>query len=545
MLGEAEMLWAFRPDGLVVAGASADLALWDVASGKQRTIIPQDSWVTALAFAPGSDLIATGHDDGLIRLWDTADGRLVRQLRGNLCPVSALTFSPDGAHLASASEDKLMLLWDVQSGKVDGLLGGHTDRIPAMLWHPDGRRLISAGWDTTARVWDTETFEPIILLNGHASQVVALALSPDGQQLACADSANAVHVWDLATYEALHVLHEAEAEIRCLAFSADGTRLAAGGSDRLLHLWEPRRGNRLGGRAHAPGMGMSIAVSRDGKRLASVQGPTLRVWGLETGEPLWEQRDESELLTVAYSPDGQRLATSGESIDLRDAHTGERQLTLHGPQPPLGALAFAPNAPLLAAGGPSSADVWVWDLRTREPALLIPNAVSGCVVHALTFHPHKPVLAVGGCDWYESTGSDGRVVLWDVSARRREALLGGGAAALAFDPTGRRLAVAGLDRAIRVWDLDERRLLAEWNAHADAVRCLLSSPDGRWLASAGDDRTIRLWHAETGQLLWIASLTAQVTSLCFGPDGRSLFTGNGNASCSQLPLPDALLAAAG
>lgn len=539
-LDEDATLWSFRPDGRVLAGAATDLTLWDVASGRRRNVIPQDSWVTALAFAPGSDLAATGHDDGLIRLWDTADGRLVRQLRGYLRPVSALVFSPDGDRLASACEDKLMFVWNIETGEIEGLLGGHTDRIPALVWHPDGRRLISAGWDTTARVWDADTFEPIILLNGHASQVVTLALSTAGDLLACADSANAVHIWDLATNEARHVFHDAEAEVRCLAFNEDGTRLAAGGADRSLHLWEPRRGECLGGGAETPGPGTSVSVSTDGKRLVSVHGTALRAWNIASTKLVLERQDETQHRVVLHAPNGRVLATGGDRVELRDADSGQPLILLEGPNPPVVALAFAAAAPLIAAGSATSTDVWIWDVRTGEPALLIPDAVPGCVVQALAFHPRKPVLAVAGCDWYESSGADGVVILWDVTTRRRGALLGGGATSVAFDPTGRRLAVAGLDRTLRIWDFAERRLVGEWSGHADAVRSLAYSPDGRWLASAGDDRTVRLWDAESGRPVWIASLAAQVTSLCFAPDGRALFTGNGNASCSQLLMPTPL-----
>jgi WD40 repeat protein len=207
--------------------------------------------------------------------------------------------------------------------------------------------------------------------------------------------------------------------------------------------------------------------------------------------------------------------------------------------PPVVALTFAYSAPLIAAGGSGSSDVWIWDTRTGEPALLIPEAVPGCVVQCLAFHPRKSVLAVGGCDWYELTGSDGMVIVWDVAAKRREALLGGGASALAFDPTGHRLAVAGLDRAVRVWDLANRRLAGECTGHTDTVRGLAYSPDGHWLASTGDDRTVRLWHAETSRPLLISSLPVQATTLAFAPDGRTVYTGNGDASCSELPIPTA------
>src|SRR5207302_375354 len=128
-------------------------------------------------------------------------------------------------------------------------------------------------------------------------------------------------------------------------------------------------------------------------------------------------------------------------------------------------------------------DVWLWNVDNGEPALLIADAVPGCAVQALAFHPREPLLAVGGSDWFEMTGSDGVVNIWDVRARRRVAMLGGGAMSLAFDPMGRRLAVASLDRTIRVWDVAARRLLGEWTGHGDLVRCVAFSPDGRWLAS--------------------------------------------------------------
>jgi WD40 repeat protein len=529
-------LWSFRSDGRLLAGAAADLILWDVPAGQRRSIVPQSSWVTAVAFLPGSELVATGHDDGLVRLWDIGDGQLLREFRGYYHTVSALAISPDGKRIVCASEDKLILVWNTENGEIDGLIGGHTDRIPALVWHPDGRRIISAGWDTTARVWDADTHEPIILLNNHVGQVVALALSPDGNILACADGANDVHIWDLNSNNELHLLHEAEDEVRCLAFNADGTRLAAGGADRSLHLWQPLTGECLSGRNGELGSVSSVAVSPDGRHLVDAHGTTLRAWNVNSGE-LVEQRRGSELRTAAYSPAGLELAIAGDQIELLDTATGKSKPLVDGPKPPIVALSFAASAPLLAAGGSASADVWVWDTRTGEPALLIPEAVPGCVVQCLAFHPHRSVLAVGGCDWYEVTGSDGLVIVWDIPGKRREALLGGGAASLAFDPTGHRLAVAGLDHTLRVWHLAERRLLGELIGHTDAVRGLAFSPDGSWLASASDDRTVRLWQAEAGQAEWIASLSVQATSIAFGPNGRVLFTGNADGSCSELGIP--------
>jgi len=527
-------LWQFSPNGHILAAADGDLTLWDVAAALRRSLIPQDAWVTAIAFGPDPDIIASGHDDGMIRIWDMSDGQLILRLRGHQRPVSALAFSPDGRRLVSAGEEKLMLLWNTCTGEIEGLLGGHTDRIPKVAWHPDGNRLFSAGWDTTARVWDVRTCEPIILLNSHASQVVTMAVSADGSLLACADSANAVHVWDVDKNETIQILNEAEAEIRWLAFRPDGLRLAAGGADRVIHVWEPRSGKCTGGRVAPWGVGADVSISSDGKRLARIHGEWLQLWDALASRLLFERKTGALMHSVAFSPDGQVLATAGDRLRFWDARTAEPLYELEGPAEAQTMVAFAPEGHLLASAGPDTADVWLWDANAGQPSLLIPAAVPSANVQALAFHPRRSLIAVAAFDWFQTGGEDGGVALWDVRARLRQHLFPGGALAVAFDPGGHHLAVTSLDQTIRVFDLYSHELVAELQGHADAVRCLAYSPDGIRLVSGSDDRTVRLWEVASGSSKGIAALPTQAKSLCFSPDGRRIFTANANGSCCQI-----------
>jgi WD40 repeat protein len=210
---------------------------------------------------------------------------------------------------------------------------------------------------------------------------------------------------------------------------------------------------------------------------------------------------------------------------------------LEGQDPPVTALAFSPDSQLLAAGGSRSDDVWLWSPESGEPVLLIPGAVDGCSVEALAFHPNSRLLAVGGIDWLATSGSDGAIALWDVVGRHPAGNgLKGGALDVAFHPSGNRLAAASLVQVVRVWDMTDRKLIAELDGHEDAVTCVAYSPDGRLLASGGNDRTVRLWDADTLELLAVRELDTQVKALAFAPDSRSLFTGNGNTSCYQLDV---------
>jgi WD40 repeat protein len=545
LLSELENLWAFSRDARVLASASDELSLWEVATGQLQAVLPQPSWVTALALRGDAGVVATGHEDGTVCLWDAANDERLHELHGHRRPVSALAFSADGTRLASAGEDRIVRVWDVATGRECAALEGHNDRIPALVWHPAGHRLYSAGWDTSVWVWDVASAAPVILLNSHASQVQALAIAPDGSRLACADSGQAIHLWDLATHRPLHVFRGFEGDVRALAFAPDGQALASGGSDRVVHLWGPGGADERASagphadafRARAGEPRSSLAVSPDGAHLASLcPGRGVRVWDVAAGRKALDLDDASDLNAVGYSADGRWIAAGGADTTVRlwDAATGRPHRTLEGPALPVTALAFAPGAPLLAAASAIGCDVWLWEVESGKPALLVPDAVDGCSIEALAFQSKGELLAVAGIDWLATGGSDGAIHVWDVVRRARRLTLIGGARSLAFHPAGRLLAAASLVRTVRVWDARSGRLLRELAGHEEAVNCVAYSPDGRHLASAADDHTVCLWDAETGAMLGATELDTQVKVLAFAPDGRSLFTGNGNSSCYQL-----------
>src|SRR5262245_49297898 len=150
-------LWAFNWAGRLLASASDEVTVYECASGAELANWSAGPWVTALAFQPGAAVLATGHDDGSVRIWDWADQRDLHDLDGHEQAISAIAFSRDARRLATAGEDRTVRIWDLATGRLVATLEGHTDRIPALAWHPDGKRLFSAGWDTTVRVWNTAT----------------------------------------------------------------------------------------------------------------------------------------------------------------------------------------------------------------------------------------------------------------------------------------------------------------------------------------------------------------------------------------------------
>jgi WD40 repeat protein len=121
---------------------------------------------------------------------------------------------------------------------------------------------------------------------------------------------------------------------------------------------------------------------------------------------------------------------------------------------------------------------------------------------------------------------------WKADAREVKTFLGHsqGVWAVAYAPDGQTLASGGLDRLVRIWDIETGRLLRSLRGHTDDIRAILFTADGQTLITGSEDRTIRFWNPKTGEptKLLFTRYDHSVCSLSLSPDGLMLARGSHN-----------------
>ncbi|MBO8152922.1 MAG: PQQ-binding-like beta-propeller repeat protein [Candidatus Marinimicrobia bacterium] len=261
----------------------------------------------------------------------------------------------------------------------------------------------------------------------------------------------------------------------------------------------------------------SVAFSPDGNLLASGSSDrTVKVWDNSNGSLLWTGQHSGTVYSVSFSPDGNLLASgsSDNTVKVWDSSNGSLLWTGQHSYA-VSSVSFSPDGNLLASGS-SDRTVKVWD---NSNGSLLWTGQHSYAVRSVAFSPDGNLLASGS--------SDNTVKVWDSNNGN---LLWTGyhsyyINSVAFSPDGNLLASGSSDRTVKVWDSNNGNLL--WTGqHSHAVLSVAFSPDGNLLASGSSDRTVKVWDSNNGNLLWTGQHSNAVRSVAFNPAGNLLASGS-------------------
>jgi eukaryotic-like serine/threonine-protein kinase len=276
----------FAPDGqTLVIDSYNTVRLWDAETWKERklpTPAQQQHSLFVLAATPdGHNVLSARSGEKTATLWDAPAHKERARLDGFTAPISRAAFTRDGRLLATGHDDGMINLWDGPTGKWQQALHGHDgSTVTDLTFTDDGSVLASTSWDGTIRLWDPAQRESLVNLKA-TKGVVKLALAPTGPLLAGVEHDGAVHLWDRERQQYRGTLRKdpsaASGQVEAIGFSPDGRTLATC-QGNVLKLWDPATGLERLTLWDAQMQIRSFAFAPDGKTLAAATDHEVRLW---------------------------------------------------------------------------------------------------------------------------------------------------------------------------------------------------------------------------------------------------------------------------
>ncbi|MGC2635641.1 MAG: WD40 repeat domain-containing protein [Acidobacteriaceae bacterium] len=552
---------------VIFGGSEHVLRKWDLAT--QNVLeMPQSAAVVAVAINSNGQRVATGGDDGMLKVWNVADlGDATKQpmvLAGHQAVIQQIAFSPvNPDRLISAGDDGRIMAWNVAGGCRTDESKLQDARIETVAINADGMFLASGGADGYVRMFklpavigscekaahkasaaaDSEKSEfdviPEGLLSGHGGMIWGVAFGPDGDQLASAGQDGSVRIWvrnsGSFSLAALRIhSNDAIKDVRngapivpglliATAITPDSKSIVAGDGLGNLYVWDrpPETGApsilepNVAWKAH-DGPIRGLVCLRNGSKITVISAgddDVIRRWDLATHQEIGADLPLKSVWAMALSPDGKVLAaaTRRGAVQLWDPVTGAAGAALPptktmGTAFALSGIAFTSDGKYLALSSK-----YFGSLLIRDPArpdwdhqLFGQNMGTTGVAH-------------GKGAWLLSSGVDGGVLEWEAAALQRPPSTG-----------------------LRVENDFTFRMGTPGFRAPDSIVAMGASADGKIILTGGNQGQVQLWDGVSHVLIsnhFEGHGTSSIDSVALAPDS-SFFVTADNSNILVWPGPE-------
>ena len=577
---------AFSPDGRVLAsGEYRMVKLWQREPNLPQFTLGAEP-VSALATSADGKWIATAAKDHVVRLWDAASGRQIKELPGHTAAVNSLKFSPDNSKLASGSADKSIRVWDAAAGKVFAQTET-ANEVSAVAWVLGGKQLATAGGDAIIRLWQLPAQAggvptPGKEITGHTQPVTCLEAFGDGKQLLSGSRDGSVRHWSVESAKQVRQMDHG-APVLAIAVSANGKLFASAGGNSA-RLWSAEKGQQLGEMKGDHRARARIVQSEQARAFAKNE---VAYWKTTSDAAAKSQQAKTDAVKKATDAIPAAEKTIAEKIAAREKVTDDKLKPAADEAVQYAETARTKAAAALEAAKLSAkqAEQTVTDTKTaaensaaalQKSEAEIAQAKKALTdsekpVRAVAFAPGNLTVATAGDDqiiqtWSAENGAgfdtfpsqlgpvqtlasttDGRLVsgaakngavLWrsgpnwtlarTIGTGDEKSPLINRVLALDFSADGTLLATGGgvpsRSGEVKLWRTADSSLVREITpAHSDTVFSLDFSPDGKSLATASADKFVKVFDTASGKLVkQLSGHTHYVLGVSWKADGRTL-----------------------
>ncbi len=474
---------SFSPDSRRIACGRRDggYVIHDLTTGHADRREPGSAPVDYLAFHPCGSRIAVIASDlkaPACRILEAETGRLVRSIP--LPAIGSVAWSPDGNLLATGHDDAKIYLWDAATGARKAALEGSNNGGLLAAFHPSGTLMASNGWESRLRIWDTLWGRPVLSLTDGIQQP---AFSQDGRIVVSMENRLTTYQVDPALeYQTLACVASDQMRDQRSAIRHDG-RVLAVATNQGLALSESRARMELAflriGSVEQP-------IFEESGDLITSGAIGVRRWPIRLDEDRGEFRIGPPVQlplppgigTIAEDREGRIVAVAYGDHAL--VATPERTIRV-GPLDDCRSVAVSPDGEWLATGSHGHTGAQIWRIRDASHVANLP--VEGLV--SVVFSPDGK--------WLMTTPSPCRI--WAVGTWREADYLIGGEGRC-FSPDGRLVVMVDASRAIRLVETESGRTLARLESpDSCSVTWATFSPDGaRLVVNSPDGPAVHVWN---------------------------------------------------
>ncbi|GAM19013.1 hypothetical protein SAMD00019534_021880 [Acytostelium subglobosum LB1] len=462
-----------------------------------------------------AQLLVVGYNNGQFTLYRMPDNQELYKLNISSHSISSVAFNNTGEWLAFGCKDLgQLLVWEWRSETYILKQQGHAYNMSALSYSPDGQNIATGGDDAKVKVWNTTSGYCFVTFSDHEAPVTAVQFSPVASQNAVYSASldGTVRAYDLLRYRNFRTfVSPNKTQFGSLAIDPAGEIVVAGSTDTFeIYVWSIRTGRLTDVLAGHTSPVSSLSFDPINSLLVSGSwDKTVKIWDIyDDGATKETIQNKSDVLAVAYSPDGQRLACSTLDgsiqifetanwtqmgiIDGRNDITGGRGANDHlmAKTNPAGRafthISFTPNGQCLIAGGDSK---YICIYHVEQAILLKKYQTSGnlSLDGILDLLDWRKLTEFGHADLMDRDFEDGEqrkddylpgVKRGDMSKRNTKKKIK--TYGLAMSPTGRAWA-ATTTEGLMVYSLDENLFFdptdLSIDINSDTIRATLADKE--------------------------------------------------------------------
>jgi eukaryotic-like serine/threonine-protein kinase len=522
---------AYFPDGkrFAVAASTASspiVKVYETETGKEiLTLSGHLKRIRAVDVSPDGKIIATGSQDGTVRIWNAETGEELRKFdfATKSTEINDVTFSKTGEKLAVVGFETLSVLDTKNWRQTNSDLAQFADKNVNLfgwkiVFSPPEKTVAVGNWTGEVIILDSDKLNIIKVLKLHQANVKSLAFSNDGKTLVTGSWDRTVKFIDVGNGEVINELKGHFAGVHEVALSSDGKILATASADFNVNLWNAEQVSR----SNAILLDTSLAgFSNDGKLAVgwNSENGEISSWNLSDKVKTWSAKTQIKAYCFDVSND-ENLFVFGESggyIMLYNALNGNELKRFKFRDKTIYAIKFSPDGKQIFA---AYEDGFIQAINTQTGTENFTVKSHADIIKTINVSPNGKYLASGGNDKaVKIYDSNNGTEIFTFKENNKPLY------AVEFSPDSKMLVGTGADDTARIWRTSDGKLLNELTGMSAGIFAAAFSPDMKRLATASDVGIIRLWNIETGQqVLAFTASQKQITRLKFTADGKFLMS---------------------